>query len=237
MSKEGKFHKLIEDLDKEEKSRVWSAIKEQEELQQASNETVFVKKARDRTFARKIAAVTISFIIVVGGGVFIAMKLLPSASIQAGSSEDISSGNEGRYYDSNSYSVIETDKTLKYLANYEEKAFLYLDWYDVTDYYSDGIYQLKESAEIVGYREGIVDVNTGSLVNIRILLSDYQLQGLEVFQTTDSVDYVNNVQIEWKTTEDMSYAKFRHGEYDYYITLEYPMEPDSILGIIQELLN
>lgn len=237
MSKEGKFHKLIENLDKEEKNRVWLAIKEQEELRQASNETVFVKKARDRTFARKIAAVAVSFIIVLGGGVFAAMKLLLSGSIQAGSSGDISSGNEGRYYDSNSYSVIETDKTLKYLADSEEKAFLYLDWYDVTDYYSDGIYQLKESAEIVGYREEIVDISTGSLVSIRILLSDYQLQGLDVFQTTDSVDYVNNVQIEWKTTESMSYAKFEYKECNYYITLEYPMEPDSILGIIQELLN
>ena len=73
MPKEGKFHKLVEDLDREEKNRVWAAIKEQEELRQPKSETVFVKKSQAGSFWRKAVALTVSCIIVLGGSVFVAI--------------------------------------------------------------------------------------------------------------------------------------------------------------------
>lgn len=245
MSKEGKFHKLVEDLDREEKNRVWSAIKAQEELTQPQSEPIVVKKPQGNTFWRKAIALAASLIIVLGGGAFAAIKFLPMVSVDTDSTGDIqsdsssndSAGSANRYCDAHSYSIISTNKTLKNLVDLEQKNFLYLDWYDVTDYYNDEIYKLNESGETIGYREGIMDINTGSLVNIHILLNGYQLQDLDFFQNTNSVAHISDVQVEWNTIGDMSYARFEHGEYDYYIALEYPMETDSILDVIQELLN
>ena len=245
MSKERKFHKLVEDLDREEKNRVWAAIKEQEELMQPKSEPIVVKKPQGNTFWRKAIALAASLIIVLGGGAFAAIKFLPMVSvdtdstgdIQSNSSSNNSTGNDNRYCDADTYNIIDTDKTLKNLVDLEQKNFLYLDWYDVTDYYDDGIYQLNESEQIIGYTEEIMDINTGSLVNIHILLKGYQIEGLDVFQNTDSIAYIKDIQVEWRSTANMSYAKFEYDEYDYYIALEYPMETDSILDVIQELLN
>ena len=245
MSKEGKFHKLVEDLDREEKNRVWAAIKEQEELRQPKSETVFVKKSQAGSFWRKAVALTVSSIIVLGGSVFVAIKFLPIVSSQVESTGDIQSGdsdnssteNENRYCDSDSYDAIPTEMTLKEFVDSEQKTFLYLDWYEITDYCLNRIYRLNESEEIIGYREEIMDINTGSLVQIHILLKGYQLEALDVFQNTNSVAYISGVQVEWKSIGDISYAKFEYGEYDYYIALEYPMETDSILDVVQELLN
>ena len=242
MSKERKFHQLIEDMDQEEKNRVWQAIKAQEEQSLQNSEPDSVKKPTRSVFIRR-AIVAASIVLLLGGGIFAAMKLLPNPSIRPGNTGDIqisnsgSTENENRYCSSDSYSMVESEKTLKDLVTFEEKSFLYLDWYDVTDYYSDGIYQLNDSEEIIGYSEEIIDINTGSLITIRIISSGYQLQHLELFENTDSAAHINDIQIDWKTVKNTSYAKFKYGGYDYYITLEYPMESDAILDLIQELLN
>ena len=244
MSKERKFHQLIEDMDREEKNRVWQAIKAQEEQNQPNSEPVIPQKVSRRMFLQRAIAVA-SIILVLGGGIFAVMKLLPNDSLQPGNTGDIqisnsgsgSTENENRYCSSDSYSMVETEKTLKDLVTFEGKSFLYFDWYDVTDYCSDGIYQLNDSEEIIGYSEEIIDINTGSLVTIRIISSEYQLQHLELFENIDSAVHINDIQIDWKTVKNTSYAKFKYGGYDYYITLEYPMESDAILDLIQELLN
>lgn len=240
MSKERKFHQLVEDMDREEKNRVWMAIKAQEEPQQ-NGAPIAAQKPLRRTFIRRAIAVA-SIVLVLGGGVFAATQLFPKFSTQPGNTGDIQisdsgTDNDNRYCSSDSYNMIVTETTLKELVSLEQKSFLYLDWYDITDYCSDGIYQFNDSGEIIGYCEEITDSNTGSLVSIRIISNGYQLQDLDFFENTDSVAYINDIQIDWKNVWGMSYAKFKYGGYDYYVSLEYPMEPDAILDVIQELLN
>lgn len=240
MSKERKFHQLVEDMDREEKNRVWLAIKAQEEPQKNSKPVAAQKPLR-RTFIRRAIAVA-SIVLVLGGGVFAATQLFPKSSTQPGNTGDIQisdsgTDNENRYCSADTYSIIATETTLKELVALEQKSFLYLNWYDITDYCGDGIYQLNDSGEIIGYYEDITDSNTGSLVSIRIISNGYQLQHLDVFENTDSVAHINDIQIDWKNARNTSYAKFKYGGYDYYVSLEYPMEPDAILDVIQELLN
>ena len=64
----------------------------------------------------------------------------------------------------------------------------------------------------------------------------YQLESLQAYEQMTNTDAVADVQVDWKNAEGISYATFTYGDYNYYISLECPMEEDGILDIVEEML-
>ncbi|MBE5739718.1 MAG: hypothetical protein E7352_05700 [Clostridiales bacterium] len=226
MSKEKKFHQLIEDLDQEEKKAAWEKIKESETVYEP--QSVFFpapKKKRIAVWKKALATGALS-VLIVGVGAFVGVKYFLKDDQPT-----------TRYYDASMYETQKTSITLRQRAEQENKKLLFLDWYDVTDFYMDQIYTLNDSNQIIGYYEQIVDINTGSLVEINIVNKAYQLQSLENYDKTTEISIINSVQVDWKSTKTNSRAKFSYGDYNYYVMLEYPMEDDSILDLIEEMLS
>lgn len=239
MSKERKFHQLIEKLDREEKDRVWEKIKQQEDLRVMEEGKTIVVKSPSKKFSwRKIVAVCTTFILVSVGIVGLVRFLPKEESVDNGANGD-SIGNEqggNRYCDSSMYTVTASEMTLKEIAELGDESILYLDWYDITDYCETSVYQMNETVESIGYFEEMVDVNTGSIISIHAIFDDYLLESLDIYGETDKVDSINGVEIHWASVMEYSYANFEYGAYQYFIIVEYPMAENSVLDIINELL-
>ena len=238
MSKERKFHQLIEQLDREEKDRVWQKIKQKEDLRMIEEgKTIVVKYPSKKFSLRKVVAVCTTFILVIVGIVGLVRFLPKEESVDNGAGGD-SIGNEqggNRYCDSSMYTVTASEKTLKEIAELGDETILYLDWYDVTDYYETSVYQMNGTAEIIGYYEEMVDINTGSIISIHTIFDNYLLESLDIYGDTDRVEYINGVEIHWASVMEYSYANFDYGTYQYFIIVEYPMAENSVLDIINEL--
>lgn len=227
MSKEKKFHQFIEELNQEEKERSWKKIQERDTscivpVQQTS---VDVVKRRSVATWKKALVTSIVSIIVVGAGVFGGIKLFVNDEPPS-----------TRYCDTSMYEAIDVQITLKDRVEQEDKTLLFLDWYGITDYYADRVYELKDSRAEIGYYEKIVDVNTGSFIEINAIQKEYQLESLDIYSQMAGIFTIQSVQVDWRDIGDVQYATFSYQEYNYYISLEYPMEEDSILDLVAEML-
>ena len=231
MSKERKFHELIEQQSREEKDRVWAKIKQAD-----VNNVPEVQESHKKFISwQKIVFACVASIVVMAS-VFLVPYLLPkNITIDNSSGDSSSSGilEETRYCDSNMYTLTSLDKTFKQLGN----GLLYLDWYDITDYYATSVYRLKDTTEDIGFYEEIIDVNTGSLIALHNIYSGYNLESLQMYASTNQVVEINGIDINWGYTVKYSYANFEYGEYKCFVVVEYPMSEDCILDILNELLS
>ena len=252
MSKEQKFHRLIEESEREEKDCVWAKIKQEESIRAKEEQDVSIRSVRREFSWRKtlaVGGVSVAILLVSG---FAALKLLPgnftadnsdSSSSWTGvnsvdsvdSSDSSNTGN--RYCDNTMYTAVLASYNLKNLSHVNQETLLYLDWYQMTDFCETNIYQLNETQEAIGYYEQISDINTGSLITIHILKDGYQLDTLERYKDSPKSETISETVVLWKWTEQQSYAYFQYLGLEYYISMDYPMEETSILDIIEELLG
>lgn len=230
MSKENKFHNLIEKLDREEKDCAWEKIKAKENLRFAEEGSSTKKSVKRFAWRRLVAAC--AAVILVAVGIFAATRFLPQDKANTadnGGSSETPETSEDRYCDLGSYDMLVAEETFK------EAGLLYLDWYDITDYCATSIFRLKESGETIGYCEEMVDVNTGSTVRISAIFSGYTLEDLEFYGDGPNSKSVGGVEIHWGNVMDYSYANFTYGAYEYFVAVHYPMAEDSVLDVIDEL--
>lgn len=227
MSKEKKFHQLIEELDQEQKQAAWQKIKEKDTVYQAQQQTVSFPMPRKRGIVAWKKAFVASFvsIIVVGAGAFIGFKYFVQDDEPT-----------MRYCDASMYEFESVQITLKERSIQTNESLLYLDWYEITDYYADIVYCLKDTNEEIGYKEEIIDINTGSIVFVYAIKNQYQLAELDRYIETTEITDRYPIQVGWESTDDFSYANFSYDNYNYCVVLENPMEEGSILEIIEEML-
>ena len=222
MSRERKFHELIEEQNREEKDAVWAKIQQQDEPISIS------PKARS-FFGRKWVTIAASSLAVVVIGAFSTWGFL---SLNDGKNND----NKGRYFTSQSYETVEVQYTLKEYAQEIEKNLLYFDWYAETDHLKDVAWQLKDTQEIICFQEEIVDANSGCIVYICVMESDTEIEGFFVDEETDRKSKIDSVEIAWKYSKYKSNANFIYEDYKYYLRVDEPIDENYILDLVEELL-
>ena len=225
MSKEKKFHQLIEETDQAKKKIAWQRIKESDTAYDAQSVSFPAPKKKGLAVWKKALATGVLSIVIVGVGAFVGVKYF----LKDGQPTT-------RYCDTSMYVMEDVALTLKDRTTQEDKELLFLDWYDITDFYMDQVFKLNDRSQEIGYYEQIVDINTGSLVKINAVEKAYQLQSLENYDKTTETSIIDSVQVDWMSSKTNSRAKFSYGNYNYYMALEYPMEEDSILDLIEEML-
>ena len=222
MSRERKFHELIEEQNREEKDAVWAKIQQQDEPIPIS------PKARSFSW-RKWMPIWASSLAAVMIGVFATWGFL---SWQNKGNDD----NKGRYFTSQSYETVKVQYTLKEYAQEIGKDLLYFDWYEETDYLKNYVWQLKDTQEIICYNEEIVDVNSGCIVYIYVIQADTEIEGFFVDEETERTSEVDGIQIDWKYSKYNSNANFIYEDYKYYLRVDDPIDENYILDLVAELL-
>ena len=64
----------------------------------------------------------------------------------------------------------------------------------------------------------------------------FRLSGLDVYDKMAGLAVIEDIQISWGELDWFEYASFTFNGYNYYISLEYPMEEGSILDIVEEMI-
>ncbi len=228
MSKERKFHELIEQQNREEKDAVWAKI-QQKDAERQTNKPVPVS-TKTRSFSwRKWMPIAASSLAAVVIGVFATWGFL---SLKNGPNDD----NKGRYFNSQSYEIVNTQNTLKDYAQAIGKNLLYFDWYAEIDGLEDYVWQLKDSQEIICFQEEIIDINTGCKVEIFVTEIGTEIEDFSRDMETDRESQTNGVKIDWRYTRFSAFANFEYEDYRYYLRVKEPMDENYILGLVEELL-
>ena len=84
--------------------------------------------------------------------------------------------NKGRYFTSQSYETVNTQRTLKDYAQEIGENLLYFDWYAETDYLKNQAWQLKDTQEVICFQEEIIDINTGCKVKLLVIQADTTIE-------------------------------------------------------------
>ena len=243
MSKERKFHELIEQQNREEKDRVWAKLQQKEaerlamekQAEEAKQAPTFVLQKAAPFSWRKWAAVAASSLAVIIFSVFAMVKFFPwdmTASNNSSSSE----GGE-RYFDTHAYDIVETQITLQSYAQEIGKDLLYFDWYAETDYLKNDIWQLKDTQEIICFNEEIIDINTGCMVYVFVTEAKTRLESFSFDENTNFEAVIKDIQINWSITEEMAYVNFEYEDYRYYLRVQEPIDEDYVLNLVEELLS
>lgn len=227
MSRERKFHELIEQQNREEKEAVWAKL-QQEDAEKQEKSAPALPKARS-FFGRKWVTIAASSLAVVVIGAFSTWGFL---SLNDGKNND----NKGRYFTSQSYETVEVQYTLKEYAQEIEKNLLYFDWYAETDHLKDVAWQLKDTQEIICFQEEIIDINTGCKVKIFIIEADTEIEDLSRDMETDRKSEIGEVPIDWNYSRFGACANFVYEDYKYYVRVDEPIDENHILDLVEELL-
>ena len=222
MSRERKFHELIEEQNREEKDAVWAKIQQKDEpIPVSSKSRSFSWGKWTPILASSLAAVVI--------GVFATWGFL---SWQNKPNDD----NKGRYFNSQSYEKVNTQRTLKDYAQEVGKNLLYFNWYEETDYLKNQVWEVKETQEIICYSEEIIDINTGCAIYIFVMEADTEIEGFLADEETDQKSEVDGVEIDWYYSKYKSNANFVYEDYKYYLRVDDPIDENYILDLVAELL-
>ena len=228
MSKERKFHELIERQNREEKDGVWAKIQQKETERQKNEPVPASSKAWSFSWRKWTPILASSLAVVVVGG-FATWGFL---SLYNEPSED----NKGRYFDSQSYEIVNTQNTLKDYAQAIEKNLLYFDWYQETDFLEDYAWKLKDTQEIICFQEDIIDINSGCMVYMFVIQADIEIENFFAAEETDRKSEINGLKIDWQYSKIRAYANFVYEDYAYYLRVEEPIDENYILDLVEELL-
>lgn len=227
MSKERKFHELIEQQNREEKDAVWAKI-QQKEAEMGINAVSVTPKARSFSW-RKWAPIVASSLVTVVIGVFATWGFL---SLRNEDEED----TEGRYFTNQSYEIVDTQRTIKDYVQETGKNLLYFDWYAETEHLKDQVWQLKASQEIICFQEEIIDINTGCLIYMFVTESNIEIEDFSFDEETNQESEIKGVKIDWQYSRFNAYATFIYEDYTYYLRVDEPIDENYILGLVETLL-
>lgn len=228
MSRERKFHELIEQQNREEKDAVWAKLQQKEAEREQEKPALALPQARPFSWRKWTPILASSLATVVIGG----FAMWGFLSLNDGKNND----NKGRYFTSQSYKTVEVQYTLKEYAQEIEKSLLYFDWYAETDHLKDVAWQLNDTQEIICFQEEIIDINTGCKVKLFVIETDTTIENFSVEEETDRTSEIQSVNIDWRYTRYRAYANFVYEDYSYYLRLEEPIDENHILDLVEELL-
>ena len=219
--KEKDVHRLIEEQDKEKKALMYEKFKEKHNL--ASNTRV-VKYNKKRICIASVAATAFVAIFLI-----IAIPLLIN---------NINS-SKMRYFDLSDCIAIDLDYTVKDYAESNGLSLLYIDWYDCAEEVRTWLFVNKDNEdEIIYIKEAIANGETGDIVELYILEQNINLDSLALYEEACvQTAIINGISVNWFYRNRISVATFKFNGYKYYIVLDEPMDEESVLQIVEEMLN
>lgn len=227
MSRERKFHELIEQQNREEKDAVWAKLQQKEAEREKEKPVPALPKARSFSW-RKWTPILASSLTAVVIGVFATWGFL--------SLNDEKNDNKGRYFTSQSYETVEVQYTLKEYAQEIGESLLYFDWYEETDYLKNKVLRLKDTQEVICFQEDIIDINSGCPIYMFVRESNTEIEDFSADEETDRKSEINGVQVDWRYSKFKANAKFIYEDYTYYLRVDEPIDENHILDLVEELL-
>lgn len=222
MSRESKFHDLIEQQNQDIKRKSWERL---ENRCEQITETIVQEGVIAKRHNKKLIILLATFVLVLCSVLIIVLTTLPDKR------------NFNRYCSSEDYNVVPTAETLKNYSASSGEEILYFDWYEESNYYIDYVFQLKDTSEIICYREYMEVINSDSIIIISVVNKNTEIDIFESYKLMCDKHYnYKNIDIKWGGQET-SYAFFIYKNYSYYIEIDNLLQSDLILNYINQLIN
>lgn len=133
---------------------------------------------------------------------------------------------------------IQIEYSIKEYGQKNNKAYLYIDWYDIAEEVQTKLFvNAEKTDELIYVQELLVDGETGSIAVLYVT---------DLFTRVDILDElwigcvakieINEISVYWGSNNIVSKAYFEYGNYRYFIELNYPLSDDYILKLIEEML-
>ena len=227
MSKERKFHELIEQQNREEKDAVWAKLQQKEAEREQEKPAPALPKARSFSWRKWTPILASSLAAVVIGG----FAMWGFLSLKEGNND-----NKGRYFTGQAYETVEVQYTLKDYAQEIGKDLLYFDWYAETEDLKNYAWRLNDTQEIICFQEEIIDINTGCKVYLFVIQANTTIEDFFGDEETEKKSEIKEVQVDWSYSKFKSNANFVYENFKYYLRLEEPIDENHILDLVEELL-
>lgn len=224
---ERKFHNLIEKQNEEEKEAVRQKLQSELELcKTAECKSFFV---RNKRWLFALAACFVCIAIVV-----------PVSLKYVALNKDIEGGeDQPRYCTSDDYEIESFDMSLKEYSQSLEEPFLYLDWYDFGEIGKRNSYVDKENNEILCVSEKIFNINTGDDVQLYVIKDEIIMDFIdESKKAMQSLKVVNNLTVNYRTSNFQGNAYFEYEKYCYYLIISnFGIIEQTIFDVVQQMLE
>lgn len=222
MSRESKFHNLIEQQSQENKRKSWERLENCcDYITTTTGQESVIAKMNNKKFIIILAA----FVFMLCSFLIIFITTLPNEQ------------NFNRYCSNEDYNIIPTTETLKDYSETTGKEILFFDWYEQSNYYIDYIFQLKETSEIICYREYMEAIGSDNIIIISITDENTEIDIFETYKLMCDNHYkYKNIDINWGGQETC-YAYFVYKDYTYYIEIDNLLQSDLILDYIKQLIG
>ena len=162
---------------------------------------------------------------VLGIGLFSVFYFMPQEELKS------------RYCTQDEYSSQPIEETIKKHAEFNQKNWLYLDWYDFAESVINVTYYLNSTGEEICFYEEIINGETGD--QVKIFITD-NYTDLDVLQNYKEVCYNNEIVkgtiVQYGNSVSFANAYFEYSKNRYYVELKQPMTETAILDIVEELL-
>lgn len=230
MSKEQKFHKLIEQQDIETKRALWERIEEQlnseGDREIKSDGNAFIISQKKRLLAIRLAIVLTAVLALAAVISIILVVKLKSTAV-----DDIRFCNEGDYY------WIDSELNIKQYSQQNGINLSYFDWYEEIEYFADKQFKLYGSDEVICLYEELFDVND---VYIKYYIIDNKIE-MDILKSYADLctqsSSVNSINVNWGQDLSEAYAFFEFKEHKYYLIIEDAAYNEYILELINYLIG
>ncbi len=217
--KKSNIHQLIEQQDKDKKDEMFAKFEKEHNLESKARVVRYNKK---RIWAASIAAAAIVICVI------IAIPLLLNNTNRT----------HKRYFSIDDCVAVDLDYSVKEYAKEVNKDFLYIDWYDIAEEFQTWLFVNRYNSEDVIYiNETIVNGETGDIVDLYIIDELTTMEAFSFYEDScNRTATIDDVPVNWYYRNRLSTAMFKYKGYKYFVVLQEPMEEESVLKIVADMI-
>lgn len=235
MSKEKDFHKLIRQQNVDEKESAWNRIEQQNEEVVIELGTVLGKK---RFFSKKNIILICSAIFFLILAVTIIIITLPN---NQGNDVGDGTGNgtidDKRYCEFSDYYVVESELSIEQYSDANNLQILYFKDYAECEYYTDYVYKLKSSDEIICLNEELMNQD-GYIISQHVTDSKTEIDFLNIYTNIcTNTTTINSIEVKWGTSTGSAYARFAYKNFKYFLKIDELTEINYLTELIGNLIR
>lgn len=228
MSKEQKFHKLIQKQDEKGKESLWNKIEEQTGKSEQAELGGGVLAKKQILSKQNLIIICVAALLTLVVGIILICNFIPNKGNNV--------IDDFRYCEFGDYYSVDSEESISDYATSNNLNLLYFNWYEESLYYADSQFKLKSTDEIICLCEELINE---SEIKIEQYITDknIQIDFLSAYSETCTKQInVKSVVINYRSVMNNTFAYFNYDDHSYYFKLEFDDE-EYLLTLLEDLIK
>ncbi len=250
MSRESKFHKLIEKQNTEEKEAFWKKLESRLESEsdidniECDGEVLVMSKNRTNTTRRNLLIVVSVFMALALAICLTFFIVKPfDKTAEEDSKNEIENPEDKKFCTENDYRILVTDVTVKKYSAVNNLGLLYFDVYDEVEFYTTAEYRLNKTQELVCLCEEFLSLDD-TYILLYITDDKTEIFDTKTINSVSNETEIKGVKVRYGKVNEQYCASFDYKGNSYSLKVrDYPSDWENsfgnnyVLGLVETLLN